>query len=123
MKTVSTLSREMYDAAAAAHAAYTDARAMSDKLASASDAALKARIDSIAPPPATGARRGFGGPPPSAAPTLQSVQSTLLAAAMSMQNADVAPTARQIDAVAKARAQYNEVMSRWRIVAGKKPGA
>jgi hypothetical protein len=123
MKTVGTLSREMYDAAAAAHAAYTDARAMSDRLGAA-DAALKARIDSIAPPAATGARRGFGGPPQAAAaPTLQSVQSTLLAAAMSMQNADVAPTARQLDGVAKARAQYNEVMSRWRAATGKKPGA
>ena len=33
---------------------------------------------------------------------------------MSMQNADVAITARQIDAVEKARAQYKDVMARWR---------
>jgi hypothetical protein len=32
---------------------------------------------------------------------------------MSMQNADVAPTARQIAAVDQARAQFKEVMARW----------
>ena len=111
MTRISTLSREMYDDAAAAHSAYVDARAMSDKV---TDATLKAAIDSIAPPPAQGPRRGFGGPPQGvSAPTLQSIQSTLLAAAMSMQNADVGVTARQVDAVEKARAQFKDVMMRW----------
>jgi photosystem II stability/assembly factor-like uncharacterized protein len=113
MTKISTLSREMYDDATAAHSAYVGARAMSDKLTSAADAATKARIDSIAPPATQAVRRGFGGPPQLAAPTLQSVQATLLAAAMSMQNADVGVTARQVDAVEKARAQYKEVMARW----------
>jgi hypothetical protein len=36
-----------------------------------------------------------------------------MAAAMSMQAADVAPTARQIAAVEQARAQFKEVMARW----------
>ncbi len=121
MTSVATLSREMYDAAAAAHAAYINARVMSDKLTGAGDAALKAEIDSIAPPASQGPRRGFGGPPQAAvAPTLQSVQSILLAAAMSMQNADVAPTARQIDAVAKARVQYKEVTARWTEISRKR---
>jgi hypothetical protein len=74
---------------------------------------MKARLDSIAPPATQQVRRGFGGPPQAAAPTLQSVQATLLAAAMSMQNADVGVTARQIDAVEKARVQYKDVMARW----------
>ena len=119
MKTVGTLSREMYDAAAAAHSAYLDARRMSDGVAG-GNAALKTAIDSIAPPASSAPRRGFGGPAPVAAPTLQSVQSVLLAAAMSMQNADIAPTARQIDAVEKARAQYREVMARWSTLSARK---
>ncbi|MEP6509907.1 MAG: hypothetical protein ABJC63_16895, partial [Gemmatimonadales bacterium] len=112
MSRLSVLSREMYDDATAAHAAYVDARKMSDGMTNAGDA-MKMKIDSIAPPGSQAPRRGFGGPPQPTAATLQSAQSTLLAAAMSMQAADVAPTARQIDSVVKARAQYNEVMTRW----------
>ena len=37
----------------------------------------------------------------------------MMAAAMAMQGADVAPTTREIDAVAKARQQYKAVMARW----------
>jgi hypothetical protein len=110
----------MYDAALAAHSAYTDARKMSDRLTGAGDAAFKAEVDSIAPPPVLGPRPRFGGPAPAATPTLQSIQSALLAAAMSMQNADVAITARQLDAVEKARAQYKDVMARWRSLSARK---
>ncbi|MEO5903504.1 MAG: hypothetical protein ABIQ55_05770, partial [Gemmatimonadaceae bacterium] len=113
MSKLSALSREMYDDATAAHAAYVDARKMSDAMTNAGDA-LKLKIDSIAPPGAQAPRRGFGGPAQPTPATLQSVQSTLMAAAMSMQEADVALTARQIDAVEKARVQYAEVMARWR---------
>lgn len=113
MSKLSALSREMYDDATAAHAAYVDARKMSDAMTNAGDP-LKLMIDSIAPPGAEAPRRGFGGPAQPTPATLQSVQSTLLAAAMSMQEADIALTARQIDAVEKARAQYKEVMARWR---------
>jgi len=120
MTRISTLSREMYDAAAASHAAYTDAQRESDGLTGAGDAALKSEIDSIAPPASRTARRGLGPAQPVTAPTLQSVQMSLLTAAMSMQNADVAITARQIDAVEKARAQYKEVMARWSAIAAKK---
>jgi len=48
------------------------------------------------------------------------VQTAMMAAAMAMQGADVTPTARQIDAVAKARAQYLDVMARWRALAVKR---
>jgi hypothetical protein len=44
----------------------------------------------------------------------------MMAAAMTMQAADVAPTARQLDAVTKARAQYKEVMARWNTMAAKR---
>ncbi|HEX6574791.1 MAG TPA: hypothetical protein VF042_07445, partial [Gemmatimonadaceae bacterium] len=110
---IGDLSREMYDAATTVHATWLEARKMSDALTTPADAALKATLDSIAPSPQRPARRSFGqaaaGPP-----TFQTVQAALLAAAMSMQEADVAPTARQREAVAKARTQYNELMNRWR---------
>jgi len=44
----------------------------------------------------------------------------MMAAAMAMQGADVAPTARQVDAVTKARAQYKDVMARWNALAAKR---
>ncbi|HZK77570.1 MAG TPA: hypothetical protein VFC35_01590, partial [Gemmatimonadaceae bacterium] len=122
MEQVASLSREMYDGAVALHAASVQARNMSNRLTGAGDAALKAQIDSIAPPPARGGRRGgFGfGQAPSGPPTMASVEAAMMAAAMSMQSADVAPTARQIDAVTKARAQYKEVMARWGKLAAKR---
>jgi len=43
-----------------------------------------------------------------------------MAAAMAMQGADVAPTAREVDVVTKARAQYKEVMARWSALAAKR---
>ncbi len=119
---VSALSREMYDGAVAARAAYVQARAKADALPS-SDAALKARIDSIAPPPARGPQGGrgggggFGGGAPVGPPTLESVRTAMMAAAMAMQGADVAPTARQLAAVTAARAQYVDVMKRWKGIA------
>ena len=120
MAQVATLSREMYDGAVALRAAYVTARAMSDRLTSASDAALKSRIDSIAPAPTRGARPGFGfRQAPSGPPTLESVRAAMMAAAMAMQGADVAPTAREVDAVTKARAQYKDVMARWSALAAK----
>jgi hypothetical protein len=112
MATIATLTRELYDNAQTVHAAYMDARRMSDRLTAASDAEVKSMVDSIAPPPTRAVRRGFGAQTVTT-PTLQSVQTALMAAAMSMQAADVAPTARQIAAVEQARAQFKEVMARW----------
>ncbi len=121
MAQVASLSREMYDGAVALRSAYVTARAMSDRLTSAGDAALKSQIDSIAPAPTRGARPGFGQrQAPSGAPTLESVRAEMMAAAMAMQGADVAPTARQVDAVTKARAQYKDVMARWNALAAKR---
>lgn len=70
---LATLTREMYDLAAGAQAAY-----------------LKARSDS----------------------TLARARNAALAAAMAMQDADVAPTAAQVAACARARALVNAVVAR-----------
>ena len=122
---VSALSREMYDGAVALRAMYGEARRASDQ---ASDPTNKAKLDSIAPPPARGAGGGRGGggggggfgQAPTGPPTFESVRAAMLAAAMAMQGADVAPTVRQLDAVAKARAQYKDVVARWRALAAKR---
>jgi photosystem II stability/assembly factor-like uncharacterized protein len=109
---VAALSREMYEGAVALRASYLAARASSDRLTSPGDSALKAEIDSIAPPPVRGARPAFR-PVSSGPPTLESVRAAMMAAAMTMQEADVAPTARELDAVARARSQYRDVIARW----------
>jgi photosystem II stability/assembly factor-like uncharacterized protein len=124
---VASLSKEMYDGAVAAHAAHVQARALSDRLAG--DPALKAQVDSLAPAMARGGRGGrgggggggFGAGAAAGPPTLEGVSNAMLAAAMSMQEADVAPTTRQIDAINKARAQYKVVMARWKTVSAKAP--
>jgi hypothetical protein len=115
---LASVTRETYDAAVAAHVAYEEARALSARLANVTTSeasGLKAQIDSIAPAQ-TGARRrpGFG-PGAGAAPsaTLESASNALMAAAMAMQGADVAPTAGQVATAAKARADARAVMQKW----------
>ncbi|CAN5918692.1 hypothetical protein BH11GEM2_BH11GEM2_34610 [soil metagenome] len=117
---LASLSQELYDGARASHAAYLEARAKSDQVG-ASNPSLKAQIDSIAPAAALAPRGGRGGGGGRAqavavSPTLESVSAAMLAAAMSMQGADVAPTARQVDAAAKAMAQYKEVMRKFETI-------
>jgi hypothetical protein len=122
---LTSLSKEMYDGAVAAHVADVQARAASTQLASMSSpeaAALKARIDSIAPPAARGGRgrggrgggggRGRGGAEP-ATVTLDAASAGLLAAAMAMQAAETAPTASEVAACAKARATAAGVEAKW----------
>jgi len=115
LEQVATLSREMWDGAMAAHAAYEAARglvAQLDALDGDEAAALKAQVGELAPPPPaqpTGRRRrGPTGPP-----TLQNLPQIMMGAAMPMQRADVAPTAREIAACDTAREQSLEVMARW----------
>ena len=111
---LAALSRDLYDRAVATHAAYMQARALAS---SATDNALRARLDSLAPPAARGGGRrgGFGrrGGAGNAAPTLNGASDALLAAAMAMQSADVTPTAAQVAAADRARAQANAAMARW----------
>ncbi len=110
------LTRQMYDGAVAAHAAYTQARALVaelDKLTGAGVDAFKAQVESLAPAPRPRARGFFfrreaGGPP-----NLQGVSAAMLSAAMAMQGADVTPTAMQVAACDRARAQSTRAMPRW----------
>jgi photosystem II stability/assembly factor-like uncharacterized protein len=129
---LTSLTSEMYVGARAARADYLRARALSSRLeAAGSDgAALKAAVDALAPPaPAGGAggRGGRGGAPAGggrggagageAPPTLSSVGASLLAAAMAMQGAEAAPTARDVAACTAARAQLAAVKARFAKVA------
>jgi photosystem II stability/assembly factor-like uncharacterized protein len=114
---LASLSRQMYDDAIRGRAAYAEAREMATHLKEASghDAALAARLDSLAPAPADDddrprPRRGPGQTDP---PTLATIADVSLGAAMAMQNADVTPTAAQIAACAHAHAQLSELLARW----------
>jgi len=110
LRQLAALTQEMYDSATAAHAAYREARRLADSVP-----ALAVRIDSIAPAP-SGRPRGRG-PNSGAAsrqPTLESASLAALAAAMALQDADVTPTAAQVAACARARAQVHAIMTRWK---------
>lgn len=127
LERLATLSREMYDGAVAAHAAYEQARALVAGLDAArgGDAGRRrAQLEALAPAPQpTPAGGGFGGAPPAATPpNLESVSRAMIAAAMAMQGADVAPTARQVAASDEARAQFREVMARWTALRAAMPG-
>jgi photosystem II stability/assembly factor-like uncharacterized protein len=119
---LATLTRQLYDDAATSHAAYASARslvAQLDKLSGDDISAFKARVDSIAPAPAAGGRGGRGGgggrgsAGAAAAPTLVSASTASLAAAMAMQSADVTPTANEVSAATKARAENADALRRW----------
>jgi hypothetical protein len=122
---LATLSRDLYDRAVALHLAYNEAR----QLASSpnTDAVRKAQLDSLAPPAQRGGGRrgGFGrrGGAGSAVVTLNGASDALLNAAMAMQSADVAPTAMEIAAADRARAQAIAAMARWNSLRGARRGA
>jgi hypothetical protein len=50
---------------------------------------------------------------PSGPPTLNGASDAMMAAAMSMQEAEVAPSARQVAACEEARTRFEEVMAQW----------
>jgi hypothetical protein len=137
---VVTLTREMYEGARAAHTAFTEARALVarlDALQGNDINAFKAQVESLAPAPAAGGRGGRGGrggggrggPPvvavegagrggrggtaPAGPATLEGVSAAMLAAAMAMQNAEVAPTANEVAACARARSEWSAALARW----------
>jgi hypothetical protein len=115
---LSTLSREMYDDAVSARAAYVRARALRERLEAAKGTgaeALAKRVDALAPEQAPGENepRRRRRPATAEAPSLKSAGDGLMAAAMAMQGADIAPTANQIAACAHARATYREVLAKW----------
>jgi hypothetical protein len=116
LELVASLSREMYDGAVAAHAAYQEARRMVEELGrrGTGDAReLATRVEALAPPPSPTPSRRFRFAPPSGPPTLESLSRTMMDAAMAMQDAEAAPTAREIAACEEARALSTEVMARW----------
>jgi hypothetical protein len=110
------LSREMWEGAHAANRAYEEARALVARLESAGDTETKDRVEALAPRAASGSSRYYSDP--SGPPTLNQVSRTLISAAMAMQGADVAPTARQIAACEAAQAELQEVMEMWRALRG-----
>jgi photosystem II stability/assembly factor-like uncharacterized protein len=115
LRQLATLSEEMYRAASASDVAYARARRLAGMLDSLSVSAgdpFRTELEALAPPPRPRARRFFRGGP-AQAPTLASVRDALLGAAMAMQGADLAPTAAQVAACGRARAQAGAVMARW----------
>jgi hypothetical protein len=127
LTTLTLLTREMYEDARAARTAAEQARALMaqlDALQGSDISAFREQVASLAPPsPAGGGRGGPGGGgrgggrgrggAADASPTLDGVSTTLMAAAMAMQGADVAPTAREVAACASARRHAATVMARW----------
>jgi hypothetical protein len=118
LERAATLSREMYDGAVAANAAYEQARAMVARLGAAGAGpealALKAELEALAPNPRPAGRGPFSGAGAAASPaTLDGLSRILMSAAMAMQKAEVAPTARQVAACEAARAQLQEGMRNW----------
>jgi photosystem II stability/assembly factor-like uncharacterized protein len=124
LTTLATLTREMYDGARAAYLAYEQARSLAAQLESLQGddvSIIKRQLASLAPPPPAGggrggfgggggARGGRGGAPAS---SLESVSAATMAAAMAMQSADVAPTAREVATCADARRNSTTVMAQW----------
>jgi hypothetical protein len=120
-----TLTAQMEDNARAAAAAYREARALVDTVkarpqSAANDALLK-QLEELAPPePAGGSGRGgrggrFGGATAEPAPpaNLSTTGSRMVAAAMSMQGAEMPPTAAQLEACTLEQAAFSAVMSKW----------
>jgi hypothetical protein len=125
LATLASLTREMYTGARKARVAAEDARSLAAQLESAQgpevDAMKKALAEIAPPPPAGGGRGGFAGgggrggrgAGATAAPTLDGLSTAMMAAAMGMQAAEAAPTARDIAACADARRESASVMAKW----------
>jgi len=114
---VATLSFSMYEGAVATHDAFMQARglvAAMEKLTGGDIAAFRAQVESLAPAPTRGRTSFRGRGAPAGPPTLSGVSNAMMAAAMAMQGADVAPTTGQVAACDRARAQSVEVMARWK---------
>jgi photosystem II stability/assembly factor-like uncharacterized protein len=121
LERLASLSRDMYDRAVEADAAYREARALVARLDGAGRAGVRAEIEALAPEPQPSAFGRFGGGP-SGPPTLNGASQALISAAMAMQEAEVAPTARQIAACDAARAQFEDVMAQWAALSARAAG-
>ena len=111
-------STSLYRQARATQEAYTAARALVaklDALQGPDAAAFKAQVDSVAPVRVR--RSPFGRPPvPVGPPTLDAGLNAVMAAIGAIQGADVAPTATQIAAGDRARAQAAGALARWGVL-------
>jgi hypothetical protein len=112
---LATLSREMWKGALAANAAQDQARAWLAALAGVDGAAaadVRKQLEALAPPrqPRGRFRRGGAANTP---PTLSGASAAMMAAAMAMQGADVAPTASQVAACIAARTMGTTAMVAW----------
>ncbi len=132
-----TLTTQAENNARAAEAAYKDARALLEKTKAkprspANDALIK-EIEEIAPgESARGGRGGggrggapaeFGGAPEAAAPpTLANLALLVVNSVMSLQAAEMAPTAIQLEAVHRGQAAYASVMAKWASIKAKTAG-
>ncbi len=116
---VALLSRQMYDGAVASHAAYEKARGLVMALGSAggADAAAFAKeVEAVAPAPKPQTNRFFRAAP-SGPPTLNGASDEQMEAAMAMQAAEVAATAREVAACSTAHARGQQVMTKWHALA------
>ena len=120
LATVNSLTREMYQLATTTRDAANQARALAAKVETAGDpaGAFREMLLSLAPPApagggAPGAAGGGRGGAAAGPVTLDGASAAALTAAMAMQGADVAPTARERAACADARRQAAGVMARW----------
>ena len=114
------LSRQMYDGAVAARAAWEQARELVKALDAGGGqdaAAFVKEIEAVAPTPQPRPSGFFGRAVPSGPPTLNGASEAMMAAALSMQEAEAAPTARQAAACDEARTRSQEVMARWQQLA------
>jgi len=129
-----SLTTQMENGAMAAEAAAKDARDAADKLhqqsqSAANDALIK-ELDAIAPPipnagggggaggrGGRGGGRGGGGAAAggqgAAAPTLTSIGSEMVAAAMAMQGSEMPPTAAAVTACQQREVEYTALMAKW----------
>jgi len=127
-----TLTTQMESNAHNAAAAQKEARALIDKVKarkqSASNDTLVKKLEEIAPvavpAPAGGGRSGRGGggggggfaaadDTPAPAPTLTSIGAQLVASVMTMQGAEMPPTAAQLEACRRQEAAYSALMAKW----------
>jgi photosystem II stability/assembly factor-like uncharacterized protein len=118
---LAALTRRMYDGASSAHWDYVTARALVARLDSLQGSeidAFKSQVEAVAPAPTASPAAGFtpGRAALTRPPTLESVSTAMLAAAMAMQGADVAPTAREVAACERAQAESRAVLGHWAAV-------
>ena len=125
-----TLTTRAENNARTAAAAYKDARALIEKLNAkgGQDAAVK-QIEELAPDQhqARGGRGGgggeFGAPEAAPAPSLATIGGLVVGSVMSMQAAELPPTAIELQAAAADQAAYTSVMAKWTALKAKSGAA